>query len=164
MKHFINLNDVYSVPGLVAEGRAQKANPFANKHLGLNKTIGLLFFNSSLRTRISTQKAAQNLGLNVIVMNVGSDSWQLEFEDGVVMDQGKAEHIKEAAAVLGQYCDIIAVRAFAELKDRDEDYKETVLESFRKYAGVPIINLESATRHPCQSLADLITIEELKTK
>ena len=163
MKHFINLNDVSSVSELIEEGLAQKANPFVNKHLGLNKTIGLLFFNSSLRTRISTQKAALNLGMNVIVMNVGSDSWQLEFEDGVVMDQGKAEHIKEAAAVLGQYCDIIAVRAFAELKDRDEDYKETVLESFRKYAGVPIINLESATRHPCQSLADLITIEELKT-
>ena len=162
MKHFINLNDVSSVSELIEEGLAQKANPFINKHLGLNKTIGLLFFNSSLRTRISTQKAALNLGMNVIVMNVGSDSWQLEFEDGVIMDQGKAEHIKEAAAVLGQYCDIIAVRAFAELKDRDEDYKETVLESFRKYAGVPIINLESATRHPCQSLADLITIEELK--
>ncbi len=164
MKHFINLNDVSSVSELIEEGLAQKANPFINKHLGLNKTIGLLFFNSSLRTRISTQKAALNLGMNVIVMNVGSDSWQLEFEDGVIMDQGKAEHIKEAAAVLGQYCDIIAVRAFAELKDREEDYKETVLESFRKYAGVPIINLESATRHPCQSLADLITIEELKTK
>ncbi len=164
MKHFINLNDVSSVSELIEEGLAQKANPFINKHLGLNKTIGLLFFNSSLRTRISTQKAALNLGMNVIVMNVGSDSWQLEFEDGVIMDQGKAEHIKEAAAVLGQNCDIIAVRAFAELKDREEDYKETVLESFRKYAGVPIINLESATRHPCQSLADLITIEELKTK
>ena len=162
MKHFINLNDVSSVSELIEEGLAQKANPFINKYLGLNKTIGLLFFNSSLRTRISTQKAALNLGMNVIVMNVGSDSWQLEFEDGVIMDQGKAEHIKEAAAVLGQYCDIIAVRAFAELKDRDEDYKETVLESFRKYAGVPIINLESATRHPCQSLADLITIQELK--
>jgi N-succinyl-L-ornithine transcarbamylase len=162
MKHFINLNDVNNVANLIKEGLAQKANPFANKHLGENKTIGLLFFNSSLRTRISTQKAALNLGMNVIVMNVGSDSWQLEFVDGVIMDQGKAEHIKEAAAVLGQYCDIIAVRAFAELKDKDEDYKETVLESFRKYAGVPIVNLESATRHPCQSLADLITIEELK--
>jgi N-succinyl-L-ornithine transcarbamylase len=162
MKHFINLNDVNNVANLIKEGLAQKANPFANKHLGENKTIGLLFFNSSLRTRISTQKAALNLGMNVIVMNVGSDSWQLEFVDGVIMDQGKAEHIKEAAAVLGQYCDIIAVRAFAELKDKDEDYKETVLESFRKYAVVPIVNLESATRHPCQSLADLITIEELK--
>lgn len=162
MKHFINLNDVESVPELVKQGRGLKANPFSFQHLGKNKTIGLLFFNSSLRTRISTQKAALNLGMNVIVMNVGADSWQLEFEDGVIMDQGKAEHIKEAAAVLGQYCDVLAVRAFAELKDRDADYEETVLEKFRKYAGVPIINLESATRHPCQSLADLITIEELK--
>src|SRR5690606_21138957 len=105
-----------------------------------------------------------NLGMNVIVMNVGSDSWQLEFEDGVVMDQGKAEHIREAAAVLGQYCDILGVRAFAGLTDREEDYREVVLESFRRFAGVPVVNLESATRHPCQSLADLITIEELKTK
>ncbi len=164
MKHFINLNDVKSVDEMVNLGLALKANPFAYQHLGRNLTIGLVFFNSSLRTRISTQKAATNLGLNVIVMNVGSDSWQLEFADGVVMDQGKAEHIKEAAAVLGQYCDILGVRAFAELKKSEEDYKEIVLESFRKYAGVPIVNLESATRHPCQSLADLITIEELKVK
>jgi N-succinyl-L-ornithine transcarbamylase len=163
MKHFINLTDVTNVDSLVQEGLSQKANPFAFQHLGKNKTIGMLFFNSSLRTRISTQKAALNLGMNVIVMNVGSDSWQLEFADGVVMDQGKAEHIKEAAAVLGQYCDIIAVRAFAELISAEDDYEEIVLESFRKYAGVPIINLESATRHPCQSLADLITINELKT-
>ena len=164
MKHFINLNDVSDVKELVLEGLHQKANPLANQNLGKNKTIGLIFFNSSLRTRISTQKAAINLGMDVIVMNVGSDSWQLEFEDGVIMDQGKAEHIKEAAAVLGQYCDIIGVRAFAEFKSREDDYREIVLESFRKYAGVPIVNLESATRHPCQSLADLITIEELKTR
>jgi N-succinyl-L-ornithine transcarbamylase len=164
MKHFINLQDVEDVSALVADGRFLKSNPFAFQHLGKNKTIGLLFFNSSLRTRISTQKAALNLGMNAIVMNVGADSWQLEFEDGVIMDQGKAEHIKEAAAVLGQYCDILGVRAFAELKDQSLDYAEIVLENFRKYSGVPIINLESATRHPCQSLADLITIEELKTK
>lgn len=164
MKHFINLNDVSDVKELVLEGLHQKANPLANQTLGKNKTIGLIFFNSSLRTRISTQKAAINLGMDVIVMNVGSDSWQLEFEDGVIMDQGKAEHIKEAAAVLGQYCDIIGVRAFAEFKSQEDDYREIVLESFRKYAGVPIVNLESATRHPCQSLADLITIEELKTR
>ncbi|MCA0365473.1 MAG: N-acetylornithine carbamoyltransferase [Bacteroidetes bacterium] len=164
MKHFINLNDVSDVKELVLEGLHQKANPLANQNLGKNKTIGLIFFNSSLRTRISTQKAAINLGMDVIVMNVGSDSWQLEFEDGVIMDQGKAEHIKEAAAVLGQYCDIIGVRAFAEFKSQEDDYREIVLESFRKYAGVPIVNLESATRHPCQSLADLITIEELKTR
>lgn len=164
MKHFINLNDVSDVKELVLEGLYQKANPLANQNLGKNKTIGLIFFNSSLRTRISTQKAAINLGMDVIVMNVGSDSWQLEFEDGVIMDQGKAEHIKEAAAVLGQYCDVIGVRAFAEFKSRDDDYREIVLESFRKYSGVPVVNLESATRHPCQSLADLITIEELKTR
>lgn len=164
MKHFINLDDVDSVEELVNLGLSLKANPLQFQSSGKNVTIGLIFFNSSLRTRISTQKAAINLGMNVIVMNVGSDSWQLEFEDGVIMDQGKAEHIKEAAAVLGQYCDILAVRAFAGLTNREEDYKEVVLESFRKYAGVPIVNLESATRHPCQSLADLITIEELKVK
>lgn len=164
MKHFISPADVENIEELVAEGLRQKANPYAEQHLGKNKTIGLIFFNSSLRTRLSTQKAAQNLGMNVMVMNVGSDSWQLEFEDGVVMDGGKAEHIKEAAAVIGQYCDIIAVRAFAELKDREADYREIVMSKFKEYAGVPIINLESATRHPCQSLADLITIEELKTK
>lgn len=163
MKHFISPNDVTDINELVQEGLRQKQNPFADQHLGKNKTIGLLFFNSSLRTRLSTQKAAQNLGMNVMVMNVGQDSWQLEMEDGVIMDGGKAEHIKEAAAVIGQYCDIIGVRAFAELKDRDADYREIVMEKFRQYAGVPIINLESATRHPCQSLADLITIEELKT-
>lgn len=164
MKHFINPDDVDSVEELVNLGLSLKADPFQYRSLGKDLTIGLVFFNSSLRTRISTQKAALNLGMNVIVMNVGSDSWQLEFEDGVVMDQGKAEHIREAAAVLGQYCDILGVRAFAGLTDREEDYKEVVLESFRRFAGVPIVNLESATRHPCQSLADLITIEELKTK
>lgn len=164
MKHFINPNDVDSVEELVQLGLELKADPFKFQHLGKNLTMGLVFFNSSLRTRVSTQKAALNLGMNVIVMNVGSDSWQLEFEDGVIMDQGKAEHVKEAAAVLGQYCDVIGVRAFAGLTVRDEDYKEIVLESFRRYAGVPIVNLESATRHPCQSLADLITIEELKKK
>jgi N-succinyl-L-ornithine transcarbamylase len=164
MNHFINLKDVSNVQELVAEGLVQKASPFSNQHLGKNKTLGLVFFNSSLRTRLSTQKAALNLGMNVMVMNVDSDSWQIEFEDGVTMDQGKAEHIREAAAVMGMYCDILAVRAFAGLHDREADYKEIVLEKFRAFAGVPIINLESATRHPCQSLADLITIEELKTK
>lgn len=164
MKHFISPADVPSVPALVEEALLQKANPFGNQLLGHQKTMGLLFFNASLRTRLSTQKAAQNLGMQVMVMNVGTDSWQLEMADGVVMDGGKAEHVKEAAAVIGQYCDIIGVRAFAELQDRALDYQEIVLEKFRQYAGVPIVNLESATRHPCQSLADLITIEELRTK
>jgi N-succinyl-L-ornithine transcarbamylase len=164
MKHFINPSDVTSVSELISEGLRQKKDPFKDQSLGKNKTIVLLFFNSSLRTRLSTQKAASNLGMNVMVMNVGTDSWQLEMEDGVIMDAGKAEHIKEAAAVIGQYCDIIAVRSFADLQDRDYDYREVVLEKFRQYSGVPVINLESATRHPCQSLADLITIEELKDK
>ncbi|AWV99670.1 N-acetylornithine carbamoyltransferase [Arcticibacterium luteifluviistationis] len=164
MKHFISPSDVPNIQDLVDEGLAQKANPLADRALGKDKTLVLLFFNSSLRTRLSTQKAGLNLGMNVIVMNVGSDSWQLEFGDGVKMDGNKAEHIKEAAAVIGQYADIIGVRAFAGLTDAEEDYKELVLESFRSLSGVPIVNLESATRHPCQSLADLITIEELKTK
>jgi N-succinyl-L-ornithine transcarbamylase len=162
MKNFISLHDVANVQELVQEGLKQKKNRFADQKLGKNKTIGLLFFNQSLRTRLSTQKAAENLGMNVLMMNVGQDSWQLEMEDGVIMNGDKAEHVKEAAAVIGSYCDIIAVRAFAGLKDREADYREIVMEKFRQYAGVPIVNLESATRHPCQSLADLITIEEFK--
>lgn len=162
MKNFISLHDVENVQELVQEGLKQKKNPFADQKLGKNKTIGLLFFNPSLRTRLSTQKAAQNLGMNVMIMNVGQDSWQLEMEDGVLMNGDKAEHVKEAAAVIGSYCDIVAVRAFAGLQDRDADYREIVIEKFRQYAGVPIVNLESATRHPCQSLADLITIEEFR--
>lgn len=164
MKHFISPADVTDIQQLIEEGLTQKANPTAFQHLGKNKTIGLLFFNSSLRTRLSTQKAAINLGMNVIVMNVGADSWQLEFEDGAIMNGGKAEHIREAAAVIGQYCDVIGVRAFAGLQNRSEDYSEQVIEKFRELAGVPVVNLESATRHPLQSLTDLITIEELKTK
>jgi N-succinyl-L-ornithine transcarbamylase len=162
MNHFINLADVTDIKQLVALGRQHKEQPFANQHLGKNKTICLVFFNSSLRTRLSTQKAAQNLGMQVISMNVGSDSWGLEMAEGVYMNGDKAEHIKEAAAVVGSYADIIGVRAFAGLKNREEDYAELVLENFRKYAGVPIVNLESATRHPLQSLTDLITIEEHK--
>lgn len=162
MKNFISLKDVENVQELVNEGIRQKKAPFADHALGKNKTIGLIFFNQSLRTRLSTQKAAENLGMNVMIMNVGQDSWQLEMEDGVVMNGDKAEHVKEAAAVIGSYCSIIAVRAFAGLQDRAADYREIVMEKFKQYAGVPIVNLESATRHPCQSLADLITIEEYK--
>ncbi len=163
MNHFISPADVSDVAALVKEAAKAKANPYGFSELGKNKTIGLLFFNSSLRTRLSTQKAAMNLGMNVMVMNVDADSWQLEMNDGVIMDGNKAEHIREAAAVIGQYCDIIAVRAFAGLIDRAEDYRENVMDKFRRFAGVPIVNLESATRHPCQSLTDLLTIEELKT-
>ncbi len=163
MTNFLSLADVTDLDALIQSGRDAKANPFADQQLGKNKTIGLIFFNSSLRTRLSTQKAAQNLGLNVMTMNVGQDSWGLEMEEGVLMNGDKAEHVREAAAVIGRYCDIIGIRAFAELKDRDKDYKEQVMHQFAKYAKVPIVNLESATRHPLQSLADCITIEEAKT-
>lgn len=164
MKHFLSINDVTDLNQLITSGIAAKRNPFTDIELGKNKTIGLLFFNSSLRTRISTQKAAQNLGLNVITMNVGQDGWGLEMEEGVIMNGDKAEHVKEAAAVIGSYCDIIGIRSFAGLQDRDKDYAEIVFQQFKKYAEVPIINLESATRHPLQSLADCITIEEFKIK
>ena len=167
MLQFISPADVTNVHALIQQGLAAKANPFADQHLGKNKTIGLLFFNSSLRTRLSTQKAAQNLGLNVMIMNVGQDSWGLEMEDDddgkpLIMNGDKAEHVKEAAAVIGRYCDIIGIRAFAELKNRDKDYRELVMGQFQKYAKKPIVNLESATRHPLQSLADCITIAEAR--
>ncbi|GAA4457925.1 acetylornithine carbamoyltransferase [Nibrella saemangeumensis] len=164
MTNFISLSDVTDLNALIQEGLSVKKNPFADQALGKNKTIGLIFFNSSLRTRLSTQKAAQNLGMNVMIMNVGQDSWGLEMEEGTVMNADKAEHVKEAAAVIGRYCDMIGIRAFAELKDREKDYREQVMTQFQKYAGVPIVNLESATRHPLQSLADCITIEEFKVK
>lgn len=164
MKHFLSISDVTDLNQLISSGIAAKRNPFGDSELGKNKTIGLLFFNSSLRTRISTQKAAQNLGLNVITMNVGQDGWGLEMEEGVIMNSDKAEHVKEAAAVIGSYCDIIGIRSFAGLQDREKDYSEIIFQQFKKYAQVPIINLESATRHPLQSLADCITIEEFKLK
>lgn len=163
MTNFLSLADVTNLDALIQSGLAAKANPFADQHLGKNKTIGLIFFNSSLRTRLSTQKAAQNLGMNVIMMNVGQDSWGLEMEEGVLMNADKAEHVREAAAVMGRYCNMIGIRAFAELQDRHKDYREQVMHQFAKYAKVPIVNLESATRHPLQSLADCITIEEAKT-
>jgi N-succinyl-L-ornithine transcarbamylase len=162
MTHFTSVHDVVDLTNLVQEALSQKKVPYSDKHLGKNKAIGLLFFNSSLRTRLSTQRAAQNLGLEPIVMNVGQDSWGLEFEDGAIMNGDKAEHIKEAAAVMGQYCEIIGVRSFPSLTDRERDYQEVVINQFKKYAGVPVVSLESATRHPLQSLADLVTIEELK--
>ncbi|QDK78926.1 N-acetylornithine carbamoyltransferase [Spirosoma sp. KCTC 42546] len=164
MTNFLSLADVSNIDALIQSGLDAKANPFADQLLGKNKTIGLIFFNSSLRTRMSTQKAAQNLGMNVMTMNVGQDSWGLEMEEGVLMNGDKAEHVREAAAVMGRYCNIIGIRAFAELKDRDKDYREQVMHQFAKYAKVPIVNLESATRHPLQSLADCITIEEAKQK
>ena len=163
MQHFTNVYDVPNPEALLKKALKVKSSPFSWKQWGENKTIGLLFFNPSLRTRLSSQKAAQNLGMNIMVMNIGTEGWKLEFEDGAVMNLDKAEHIKDAAAVIGSYVDIIGIRAFAGLVDRELDYQERILEAFKRYAGVPIISLESATLHPLQSFADLITIEEHKT-
>jgi N-succinyl-L-ornithine transcarbamylase len=164
MRHFLGVGDVENPKALIDKALQIKKDPFAQAHLGKNKTLGLIFFNASIRTRLSTQRAAQNLGLQTIVMNIDQEGWGLEFEDGAVMNGHKAEHIREAAAVMGQYCEIIGVRAFAKLQDRQADYAETVLRKFQQFAGVPIISLESEIRHPLQSLTDLITIEEWKPK
>lgn len=162
MYHFTSVHDAGHLPTLVNQALQLKKAPNAHRDLGKHKTMGLLFFNSSLRTRLSTQKAAQQLGMDVMVMNVGADSWQLEMNEGVIMNGDKAEHVAEAAAVIGQYCDIVGVRSFPGLVDRNVDYSEQVLNQFIKYTGKPIVSLESATRHPLQSLTDLITIEEYK--
>ena len=163
MKQFTSVHDVTDINALVAEALQLKSDPFAFQELGKNKTIGLVFLNPSLRTRMSTQKAALNLGMNVMVLNIDKEGWALELQDGAVMNGTTVEHVREAAAVLGQYVDIIGVRSFPGLKDREEDYTEQVFNKFVEYCGVPIVSLESATRHPLQSLADLITITELKT-
>ncbi|MCB0459122.1 MAG: N-acetylornithine carbamoyltransferase [Flavobacteriaceae bacterium] len=164
MKKYTSIKDVISLPILVEEAIALKKNPFAFEQLGKRKVLGMLFFNPSLRTRLSTQKAALNLGMDVIVMNISNDGWVLEFEDGAVMENNGAEHVKEAAQVISQYCDVLAIRAFAELKNREEDYAEKVISSFVKFATVPVISLESATGHPLQALADAITIKEFQQK
>jgi len=160
--NYLSVKDIDSIDEWVKEARELKDNPFAYKKLGADKTIGLLFFNPSLRTRLSTQKAAQNLGMNTMVMNFDKEGWALEFEDGTRMDQGKSEHIKEAAQVISQFCDIIAIRAFASLEDKDKDKAEIVLNGFQKYASVPIVNMESSVGHPLQALADAITLDEQK--
>lgn len=162
MRHFTSVRDVDNIDEMVKLALELKKDPLKYKELGRNKTLGLIFFNPSLRTRLSTQKAAHNLTLRVMDMNVGQDSWSLEFRDNIVMDANTTEHIKEAAAVMGQYCDIIGIRAFPSLNDKESDYKEEIISKFIKYSGVPLVSLESATLHPLQSFADLITIEELK--
>ena len=160
MKSFFHVEDIGNLDAALKEALEVKANPFGWKHLGMNKTIMLVFFNSSLRTRLSSQKAALNLGMNPIVLNIGQDSWKLETEMGVVMDGDKSEHLREAIPVMTSYCDIIGIRSFAGLSDREYDYNETVLNQFIEFGGKPVISLESATVHPCQAFADLITIEE----
>ena len=162
MKHFITLADLPNFEQTLDLAMNLKKNPTQSDDLGKGKTLGLLFFNPSLRTRLSTQKAAQNLGLPTMVMNFSQESWALEFEDGTKMSGLRSEHVKEAANVVSQYCDMVAIRAFASLSDKEKDEAEIVLRSFAKYASVPIINMESATAHPLQALADAITIEEFK--
>lgn len=163
MKKYTDIPDIENPKQLIAEAIQLKKNPFAFEALGKHKTLVMLFFNSSLRTRLSTEKAAKNLGMQVMVLNV-NDAWNLEFEEGTVMNLNKAEHIKDAAKVLSQYGDAIAVRAFPDLKHREKDESEYIINSFVKYATVPIVSMESATAHPLQALADAITIEEFKTK
>jgi len=158
--NYLTVNDIDNLPEWVEEARSIKQDPLKYKELGKYKTIGLLFFNPSLRTRLSTQKAAQNLGMNSMVMNFDKEGWALEFEDGTIMNQGKSEHIKEAAQVISQFCDIIAIRAFASLEDKSKDQDEMVLNGFKKYATVPVVNMESSVGHPLQALADAITLAE----
>lgn len=160
MKHFTTVHDVFNIDQLVQEAIELKKNPYAFSEIGKNKTLGLIFMNPSLRTRLSTQKAGMNLGMNVMVMNIDKEGWALELEDGAVMNGSAVEHIKDAAAVMGQYCDIIGIRCFPTLLNKEEDYAENVLLKFMEYCKVPIVSLESATLHPLQSLADLITIKE----
>lgn len=162
MKQFTSVNDIGDLNAAVAEALEIKRDRFAFDTLGRNRTLMMIFFNSSLRTRLSTQKAAMNLGMNVIVLDVNQGAWKLETERGVIMDGDKAEHLLEAIPVMGCYCDIIGVRSFAGLRDKAEDYEERVIEQFIKYSGRPVFSMEAATRHPLQSFADLITIEEFK--
>ena len=164
MKNFININNIKDYQGLIKESIEIKNNPCFFKKIGINKTLGLIFFNSSLRTRLSTLKAAKMLGLETIVMNFNNEGWEIEFEEKTIMSKNSAEHVKEAAQVISQYCDIIGIRAFAELKNKNHDESEKIINSFVKYGSVPIINLESSCAHPLQALADAITIEEHKNK
>ncbi|RMA57228.1 Rossmann-fold NAD(P)-binding domain-containing protein [Ulvibacter antarcticus] len=163
MKNYDDISAIENLSEIIDQAILLKKNPYQFSTLGKHKTLVMLFFNSSLRTRLSTEKAAKNLGMEVTILNV-NDSWNLEFEDGTIMNAATAEHIKEACRVISQYADIIAVRAFASLQDKEKDASELVLKSFLKYATVPIVNMESAIAHPLQALADAITIEELKTK
>ena len=164
MKNFINSDDISDYKKIVEEAIQLKSNTNQLEDIGKNKSIGLLFFNPSLRTRISTQKASMILGFKTFVMNFNSEGWQLEFENNTIMSEDKAEHVKDAAKVLSEYCDIIAIRKFADLNNKIDDEKEIVLSSFLKYSTVPILNLESSTFHPLQALADAITIHETKNK
>lgn len=162
MKHFTNVHDLGDLKIALKEAFEVKKDRFAFRHLGHNRTLMMIFFNSSLRTRLSTQKAAINLGMNVIVLDINQGAWELETERGVIMDGDKPEHLLEAVPVMGCYCDIIGVRAFAQFENKQDDYEEKILNQFIQYSGRPVFSMEAATRHPLQSFADLITIEEYK--
>lgn len=164
MRNFISVNDIGNLKDAVKEALEIKADRYKFCELGRNKTLMMVFFNSSLRTRLSTQKAALNLGMNVIVLDINQGAWKLETERGVIMDGDKPEHILEAIPVMGSYCDVIGVRSFARFENKEDDYNEVILNQFIKYSGKPVFSMEAATRHPLQSFADLITIEEHKTK
>ncbi len=160
MRNFISVEDVMDMNALVGRALAYKKNPFKDNTLGKNKRIGLLFLNPSMRTRLSTQVAAQNLGMEAIVFNVGQEGWALEFEDEAIMSGHTVEHVKDAAPVMGKYFDILAIRTFPSLKNKEDDYSELYIRQFIRYCGIPVISLESSTLHPLQSLTDIITMEE----
>ncbi|MFZ4057111.1 MAG: N-acetylornithine carbamoyltransferase [Ferruginibacter sp.] len=163
MKHFTSVYDVANIDALVAKALSFKANPFQSKQLNSNKRVGMLFLNPSMRTRLSTELAASNLGMQVIVFNVDKEGWALEFEEGAIMSGHTVEHIKDAAPILGNYFDILCIRAFPTLKNKEEDYSEQVINAFIQFAGIPIVSMESATLHPLQSLTDIVTITEHST-
>src|SRR5215207_5821039 len=160
MKNFVSIDDVQDIPGLVKKALDYKADPFRDRNLGTNKRIGLLFLNPSMRTRLSTQIAAHNLGMESIVFNVSGEGWALEFEEEAIMSGSTVEHVKDAAPIFGKYFDILAIRTFPGLKNREDDYSELFINQFIRYAGIPVVSLESATLHPLQSFTDIITITE----
>ena len=162
MRHFTSVTQLGDLKDALAAAKYVKENPFADQELGRNKTLLMIFFNSSLRTRLSTQKAALNLGMNVIVLDVNQGAWKLETERGVIMDGDKPEHLLEAIPVMGCYCDVIGVRSFARFENKEDDYNEVIVNQFIKYSGKPVFSMEAATRHPLQTFADMITIEEYK--
>ena len=162
MRHFTNVKDLGDLKEALKEAFEVKANKFGYKELGRDKTLIMIFFNSSLRTRLSTQKAAMNLGMNVMVLDINQGAWKLETERGVIMNGDKSEHLLEAIPVIGCYCDVIGVRSFAKFENKEDDYEEKIISHFIKYSGRPVFSMEAATRHPLQSFADLITIEEYK--
>ncbi|MBC7829096.1 MAG: acetylornithine carbamoyltransferase, partial [Chitinophagaceae bacterium] len=160
MRNFISVHDVQDMNALIKKALDYKGNPFKDKNLGINKRIGLLFLNPSMRTRLSTQIAAQNLGMEAIVFNVGQEGWAIEFEEEAIMSGSTVEHVKDAAPILGKYFDILAIRTFPSLKNREDDYSELFINQFIRYTGIPVVSLESATLHPLQSLTDILTITE----